>query len=410
LDATTPLWQDEPHEARPPLDGPRSCEVCVIGGGIGGIATAWRLARRGMSVLVVERRTVASGATGRNGGFFIAGAAPMYNEMREAWGRERAARIYAATLAAQGEMLEAADAAGALGAFSVTGLLRLAMDEEEAPDVRAHRDALAEDGFPGELVEAGELPEPVRREHRLGLLTVHDGSVQPARWVRALARAAEADGAEIAEGTRVTAPPAPDGDGTLVATDGGEVRADRVVIAVDGGLAALAPAAGAVRTKRLNMVATAPAADGLLPLPIYARYGYEYAHQLPDGRVALGGFSDLDGEAAWMDEEVLSEPVQARLDRYLREELRVEAPVTHRWVGLVGYGPDRLPVCGPLPDGGGRVFALGAYSGTGHVQGWVAARIVCELMLEGTSADAGLYEAPGPTRTSAAAARSSSRP
>jgi gamma-glutamylputrescine oxidase len=395
LDATTPLWQDVPYEPRPPLDGPRTCEVCVIGAGIGGIATAWRLARRGLSVLVLERRTVASGATGRNGGFFIAGAAPMYDEMREMWGRQRAARVYGATLAAQQEMLDAADAAGASDAFRVNGLLRLAMSHDEVAAVRAHDAALAEDGFPHELVPAGDLPAAVRRDDRLGLLTVHDGAVQPAQWVRALARAAEGEGAAIAEGTLVTAPPLLDGEGAVVATDRGDVRADRVVIAVDGGLAAVAPSAAKVRTKRLNMVATAPAPAGHLPLPVYARYGYEYAHQRPDGRIALGGFSDLDGEASWMDEEVLSEPVQERLDRYLREELGVEAPVTHRWVGLVGYGPDQLPVCGPLPDGDGRVLALGGYSGTGHVQAWVAARIASELLVDGTSPDADLYEPVG---------------
>src|SRR5262245_44236307 len=127
----------------------------------------------------------------------------MYTEMRGGWGRERSAPNYAATVDGQGEMLEAAEQAGALDAFRVTGLLRLAMSEEEAADVRAHDAALAEDGFPHELVSADALPDAVRRDDRLGLLTVHDGSVQPAQWVRALARAAEAEGAAIAEGTRV---------------------------------------------------------------------------------------------------------------------------------------------------------------------------------------------------------------
>ena len=111
--ATTPIWQDEPYVPGAPLDGDRSCEVCVIGGGVGGIAGAWHLAGHGVRALVVEARDVASGASGRNGGFFLAGAAPMYDGMRDRWGRRRAARIYAATLAAQREMLAAADEAGA---------------------------------------------------------------------------------------------------------------------------------------------------------------------------------------------------------------------------------------------------------------------------------------------------------
>jgi glycine/D-amino acid oxidase-like deaminating enzyme len=160
---------------------------------------------------------------------------------------------------------------------------------------------------------------------------------------------------------------------------------------MDGGLAALVPAASRVRSRRLNMVATAPVGRRVLPFPVYARDGYEYAQQLPDGRVTLGGFSDVDGARSWTAEEALSEPAQARLDGWLREELGVGEAVTHRWVGIVGYAEDPLPSVGFVPGTGGRILALGGYNGTGHVQGYVAARIVAELLTTGASADADLY-------------------
>jgi glycine/D-amino acid oxidase-like deaminating enzyme len=109
--------------------------------------------------------------------------------------------------------------------------------------------------------------------------------------------------------------------------------------------------------------------------------------------VTLGGFSDLDGDASWTDREEVSDAVQARLDAYLREELGVTAPVTHRWAGLVGYAGEPLPRCGPVPGSDGRVLALGGYNGTGHVQAWVAARVVADLIASGVSADQDLYAA-----------------
>jgi gamma-glutamylputrescine oxidase len=382
VNATAPLWLDEPYAPRPALSSDARAEVCVIGGGIGGVATAWHLAQRGVGVTLLEAREVASGASGRNGGFFIAGAAPMYDDMRRRWGRERAAAIYRGTLEAQREMLEVAEAIGARDHFRVGGMLRLGVDAAEAAEVREHAAALAEDGFPGALVEPEDLPPALRRPDRLGLLTPHDGGVHPARWIRALAAAG---GARIHERTRVLGPPAPDGEGVRVRTAAGDLLADRVVVAMDGGLAALVPAAGAVRPKRLNMVATAPAPP-VLDRPVYSRHGYEYAQQLPDGRVTLGGYSDLDGDASWTDREELSAPVQARLERHLREELGVQAPVTHRWVGIVGYAEDPLPHCGALPGTDGRVLALGGYNGTGHVQAWVAARHVAATIAgEGTA-------------------------
>jgi gamma-glutamylputrescine oxidase len=389
--SSVPLWQDEPYSPRPALQGEARADVCVVGAGVGGLATARRLLDAGLSVVVLDRSEVASGASGRNGGFFIAGAAPMYHDTRRLWGRERAVAVHGATLAAQGEMLEVAEAVGARSHFRRAGLLRLAVDAGEADDVRSNAAALAEDGFPGQLVAEDDLPDPLARPGRTGLFFPHDGSVHPVRWLRALAGTLESRGARLFEHSPVVGLPAADGDGVVVRSASGVVRCDRAVVAMDGDLAALVPSARSVRPRRLNMVATAPVGRTVLPFPVYARHGHEYVHQTADGRVALGGFSDLDGDASWTARAEVSAPVQERLDRWLVEELGVDAPVTHRWAGVVGFAEDPLPRCGPVPGTAGRVFALGGYNGTGHVQAWVASGVVADLLVTGASPAAGLY-------------------
>jgi gamma-glutamylputrescine oxidase len=108
--------------------------------------------------------------------------------------------------------------------------------------------------------------------------------------------------------------------------------------------------------------------------------------------VTLGCFSDLDGAASWTDREESNAAVKARLDEYLRDDLLVRADVTHRWVGLVGYADEPLPTVGAARD---RLYAVGGYNGTGHVQGFVGARIVSELIVECASRDAWLYQPVG---------------
>ncbi|HEX8103871.1 MAG TPA: FAD-dependent oxidoreductase [Solirubrobacteraceae bacterium] len=388
-ETTVPVWLDPPAVARPALASDLRCEVCVVGGGMGGIATAWQLAAAGVrDIVILDAGAVAGGASGRNGGFLIAGAAPMYHRTRDAWGRERARRIYAATLAGQAALRAAAAQAGVAGAIRVTGLLRVGMDAAEADDVAAHHAALAEDGFAGELLEGDELPAPLRRPDRRALLTPHDGGMDPAAVVRGLAAELERRGVRIFERTPAQGPPGADGS---VRTAAGRVRAERTVVAVDAQLGALVPAAAGVRSRRLNALATAPVAAGHLPRPLYMRDGYEYALQRADGRIVLGGFSDVDGAAGWTADATVSAPAQLALDAFLRDELGVTAPVTHRWAGLVGYAEDPVPRCGVVPGSGGRVLALGGYNGTGNVQAWVAGRIVSELLREGASADAALY-------------------
>ena len=58
-----------------PLQGEQHADVCVIGAGFTGVATALNLAERGYNVHVIEANKVGWGASGRNGGQMISGVA-----------------------------------------------------------------------------------------------------------------------------------------------------------------------------------------------------------------------------------------------------------------------------------------------------------------------------------------------
>lgn len=57
----------------PTFEGSARADVCIIGGGFSGVATALSLAERGYAVILLESRCIGSGASGRNGGQVIAG-------------------------------------------------------------------------------------------------------------------------------------------------------------------------------------------------------------------------------------------------------------------------------------------------------------------------------------------------
>jgi gamma-glutamylputrescine oxidase len=381
---TVPYWLDYPYDPRPPLDRGIEVDACVIGGGVSGLSCARELARRGARTVLLEARTVASGASGRNGGFLLAGAAPFHLDARAAWGREPAARIYARTVEVQEEVCALARSLGVGDAVRTVGSLRLATSEEEAEHVRRHVDALREDGFEAELVERDRLEPALRGIGHAGCLVAHDAALQPARWIRALATDAEAAGATIFENSRAE-------PGAELTANGATVRARHVVVAADGPLPSLLPeATDKVRARRLHMIATAPLPERIVSTLVYARYGHEYFQQLPDGRIALGGFSDLDGPASYTSEERGDPRVWERLERYLQDELGVEgAAITHRWVGVVGFSDDSRPFAGEVRDG---LYAVGGYSGTGNLIGFIAGRAVGERIASGTSEDLELLQ------------------
>ena len=357
----TPVWGDPTAWANPPaLDGEVTADVCVVGLGGSGLAAVGAALDAGATVAGVDAGPVAGGAAGRNGGFLLAGGALFHHEAVRAWGEERAVGIYRHSLA-ELDRLEAE-----LGPLvRRVGSLRIPASEAEVEDCAAQLAALRRHGLPARPADGPTGP---------GLFIPGDGSVQPLERCRLLATRAVERGARLFCASPVTALA-----GDRVTTAAGAVRCKAVVVCVDGWIERLLPeVAGQARSARLQMVATAPVEPGRIPCPVYDNWGYEYWQQLPDGSVAFGGGRGVHGAGEWGREAEPGGDVQSWLDRRLRERVGVDAPVTHRWAGVIAYTEDRLPVFSEVRPG---VIALGGHSGHGNVLGSAGGRAAMAIAL-----------------------------
>ena len=354
----TPIWDDRDWRPLPKLTGTVRADVCVVGLGGSGLAAMEELVAQGVAVVGVEAFTVGAGAAGRNGGFVLAGLAKFFNETVAEFGEEAAGAIYrltAAEIARQAEDMPAI--------VRQTGSLRIAADAAELDDCEKHLAALRYCGFP-----AAPYTGPEGR----GLLLPSDGVIQPLHRVRAVAQRLRLREALLYEDSpvRKLVP-------GIVVTDKGAVHCDTVIVAVDGRLEQVFPElTGRIRTARLQMLATAPAPEVDFSRPVYYRQGYEYWQQLPDRSIALGGFRDHALDEEWTMEDFPTERIQALQEKFLREHLKVRAPITHRWAASVGYTPDGLPI---LEEVRPKTWAVGGYNGTGNIVGGLSARAAARL-------------------------------
>ena len=355
----TPFWlvEDGPPNEEQRLDG---VDVEIIGAGITGCSAALALARAGLRVRVRDRRDVAEGASGRNGGFALRGGAARYHVARETYGADQAHELWRRT---EDELTELERVAG--DAFRRTGSLQLAADEAERDEIRTEYEALVADGFGAEWRH--ELP-PILRKHFCGaIFHLGDGVVQPARLVRRIAAAAAEAGAEFRTGARVES------------LD--DLRAERIVIATDGsGRGLIAELDDAIWPARGQVVATEPLRKRLFEYPHFARHGFDYWQQLPDNRIVLGGFRDFSILSEMTDEEVTTQVIQDALDTFLVELLGEMPRVEYRWAGIFGLTQDLLPLVGRVPGRGGVWIAAG-YSGHGNVMGFMCGRLVAAAIL-----------------------------
>jgi glycine/D-amino acid oxidase-like deaminating enzyme len=355
----TPFWL---AEEAPPVEELtlEAVDVEIIGAGITGCSCALALAEAGKRVRVLDRRGVAEGASGRNGGFALRGAAARYDVARETYGADAARELWRRTEAELDRLEE-------LGgdAFRRTGSLRLAADEEERDEIRAEFEALDEDGFGCEWRD--QLPDLLSPHFRGAIFHVGDGALQPARFVRGLAAAAADAGVDFRGGRRVES------------LD--ELEAEHVVIATDGsGRGLISELDDAVWPARGQVIATEPLPERLFDCPHYARHGFDYWQQLPDNRIVLGGFRDFSILTEMTDEEVTTEEIQGALDSFLVELLGTKPRVEYRWAGIFGLTQDLLPLVGPVPGRDGTWVACG-YSGHGNVLGLLCGRLVAEAVL-----------------------------
>jgi gamma-glutamylputrescine oxidase len=361
---TVPIWDDNYQSAFPALATDIRADLCVIGLGATGLCAVLEARALGRSVVGIDATVTAGGAAGANGGILRAGLSKFHHEAVAAFGHARAAELYRLTAAEIDRI-----AAETPDAVRRTGSLRVAADDAEWADCLAQLAAMREHGI---AVEERET------ELGRGIYVPHDAVVHPIARGRALARIAAERGAQLFEQT----PALSFATGEVVAR-GGRIRCDAIVIAVDGGLERVVPAlAGRVRTTRLQMLAAEPATEVSIPCPVSANFGFDYFHQLPDGRIALGGGRNRSFDTEWGAPAEPSDAIQSYLDAVLRDRIRTNAKVTHRWAARVAYTTDGLPV---LEEVAAKVWATGAFSGTGNLMGALCGRAAARLALGETS-------------------------
>ena len=333
---------------------PRRTGVVVVGAGVMGASIALFLARAGADVVLLERGTLAGGATGRNAGIVSPGTTESYLQTIAARGHAAARAIWQYTEDSAALLKRTLAEEGIDGGYRPEGSYAVALSEDDAGRQHALIDALARDGFETQWLDADALqarvgvalPAAVRgaRFNPRGAV-VHSG-----RLVHGLAAAAARHGAAVRTGVAVTA--ARQGS---VATEAGSVVTEHIVLATNAWTGALAPGlARVIEPVRGQMRATAPLPNRVFPGAWSANDGGEYWQQTADGAWVLGGMRRVaaDADRPYTDNGLRAE-VQAALDGFVDAYFPAlaPAPVAYRWAGIMGFTPDSSPLIGPLAPG-----------------------------------------------------------
>ncbi|MEI2383723.1 FAD-binding oxidoreductase [Breoghania sp. JC706] len=398
---------------------PASADVVIIGGGIIGVAAAWHLARRGISVALCEKGVIGGEQSSRNWGYC------------RQQGRDPAELPLIRESMRQWETM--ADDLGEDVGYRRTGVHYLAADaagmkrfEDFMPHARAH-------GLDTRLLSKAEAAQALPGATRAwagGMVTPSDGRAEPALAAPAIARAAQREGAAVLTNCAVRGLERSAGRISGVVTERGTIATQTVLLAGGAWSSLFSRSLGIdlpQLTVRSSVMRTHGGPDvtqggawtkkfalrrrldggysiahgGLSTADITAdsfRYFFDFLPILKDEwrdtRLSIGrrfleslkqkGTWALDRPTVFEDCRVLDpRPVAATLEAAWRDLVAVlpdfaQVEIAERWAGYIDTTPDAVPVISPVSSLPGFFIATG-FSGHGFGIGPGAGRLAADI-------------------------------
>lgn len=345
---------------------PTEADIAIVGGGFAGLHTARLLTLQGKRVVLVERRRIGWGASGRNGGFVGPGFAARSSSLIEKLGIDHTRKLYAQSLRGVTIVRDAITGLGRADLLMGTGKLSVSRTDQ-GPRFADRARVLAETlGASFEPWTTSQVREVLAtsRYHQ----ATHDPlsfHIHPLNFALALAADIERLGGVVLENTEGTKLAREDG-GWRLTTQRGAISARHIVLAGNANLGRI--------EKRV--------ARAVLPVATYVAVTKKIGPDLAQAIRWSGAISDtrragdyyrvVDGDRLlWGGRITTNTREPSRLREMMRNDILSVYPqlgdigIDTAWPGIMGYAPHKMPQIGEIEPG---LWVCSAFGGHGVAQ------------------------------------------
>lgn len=364
-------------------------DVLVVGGGLVGLFSALelKLRRPELRVMVIDRGPfLPYGASTRNAGFACFGSISELLDDLKSLSEDQVfslvERRYQGLLRMRSMLGDDEIGYEPLGGFEVFTETEesLAFDCMEAMD-RFNRAMKQITGLDQTYTDAGSqisgsgLSGVKRMIHNQG-----EGQLDTGRMMKALLRRVREAGVEVLTGIGVEKLHEHPNHVEIITTLGFSISTQKVLVTTNAFARELLPELD-VQPGRAQVLITEPV-DGLrLRGSFHYDRGYNYFRNVGN-RVLLGGGRNLDFEGEQTVSFGLTDKIQSHLVDLLHNMIMpgISFRIEHRWSGIMGLGPDRLPIVKSITP---RVYCAVRMGGMGVAIGSLVGREAAELLVDG---------------------------
>lgn len=383
--AYTPDYQPSPL-----LQGDTTADLAIIGGGYTGISTAYHFSRRypEKRVVILEAKSLANGASGRNGGMmlnWIYGVGPVPDEVT--------ARIYQATCQTIDSIEEIIHTHNLSISYRRDGCFEVFTDEKRAEEAAAEVNYLNSLGIPIQFLDGAAVRQHIGLQGIYGgLFDPSEGQLNGVQFIRGLKPVLEERGVEIYENTPVTK--VEEGSTIRLTTPNGTVKAKAIVLAMNGYTGKLGYFRKSYFPLHSHVFATHPLTDEQLQ-----NFGWtdtagfsddlnriSYATRTREGHIVFGGGSNIsyaylfNNRTKFPGSPHSTNAAFADMQKTMGEYLpgTGQLPLAHRWTGTLAITMRRNCAMGVRGDHKNVYYALG-YSGHGVTAANMAGQVLTDI-------------------------------
>lgn len=377
-------WLARPGAARrrkwPRHRGRLETAVAIVGGGLTGCLTAYAFAAAGVRVALLEAARLGTAGTGRSAGVVLPEPPTAFRALHDLYGLRAARRIWQSAHRAALDFAATLRRLGIVCDLQTPGGVLVAAEADAAARLRREAQARRAAGIDAPWLSARRLGVELRLDGVGGVRVAGAATLDPVRAALGLARAARARGALIFERSPVRR--VVGGRRAVeITTDGGTVRAERVVIATGAPGALYRPLARHFRLWDRFAVLTAPLPAAMRRAtparPVVLRDSAEPPHTLRWVRADRLLFTGADRPpvpARQLGKMLVQRSGQLMYELSLLYPAISGLPAEFAWSMPVVVAKDGVPVIGPHRYYGRHLFAWGfGADGLGFAQ--LAARI-----------------------------------
>ena len=392
IDENRSLWASYTPDYKPNagLVGTETADLCIIGGGYTGVSTAYHFSQRypEKRVVLLEAKSLANGASGRNGGMmlnWVYGVGPMSDEMT--------ARVYQATNQTIDSIAQIIQTHNLDVSYRRDGCFEVFTDEQRASETQAEVAYLNSIGVPLQFLDAAQVRQKINLNGIYGgLFDPNEGQLNGVQFIRGLRPVLEARGVKIYEGTAVTK--ITEGPTIEVTTANGSVQAKAIVLATNGYTGKLGYFRKAFFPLHSHVFATAPLSDETAhQIGWHGTAGFSddlnrlsYATRTREGHIVFGGGSNISYAYLWNNRTTFpgtpdsANPAFNEMQQTMGQYLDGSGGLrrAYRWTGTLAITMRRNCFMGVRGAYNNVYYALG-YSGHGVTAANMAGKVLTDI-------------------------------